>query len=208
MIVCVCIPHFDFLPSGETIEFATDTITSNSESMDIHRSEPLKSISTEAIRMVTLEPLSNLTNSTATSMKKPIRWITLKILVITAFILLLTAVLLFLVRRCFNSRKRKANSSQTTSNTHSIKYISGKQFNKIHIDVNAEDALNCEKERIDAFEQHRNECETNRNAIGVEYEQIVTIGNIFNRIKRQLCRPTLLAAAATTARYRNLDETM
>lgn len=171
--------------------------------MDNHRNVPLKEISTEAIRMVTLKASNNFTSLTA---KKPIGWTTLKMLVITAIILLLTVVLLLLARRYFNSRK--TNSSQNNFNTHSIKYISDKQFNKIHIDMGAEDALNHEKERNGACQRHSSECEGNGNVIGVEHTEIITNANIFNRVKRQLCRPTLLAAAATTPRYRNLDEAM
>lgn len=189
------------LLSGQTIDFATDTISTDYESTDTHRSVPLKIISTEAIRMVTLMPPSNLTSSTTPSTKKPIRWITLKTLVITAASAVISVVLLLLARKYFNARK--SNSSQNTSNTHSIKYISNKQINKIHIDMSAEDALNYGKERIES-----SECEGdgNGNAMDVEHKQINTNGNIFNRVKRQLCRPTLLAAAATTPRYRNLDK--
>lgn len=183
------------------MDFTTDTISSDYESIDTHQSAPLMRTNTEPIKMVTLMPSSNHTTSTSSSTK-----FAMKFLVITVLILLLTLVLLLIVRRYLNAKKW--NSNDGTSNAHSIKYVSDKQSNKVHIDMMAEDALNCEKEHIDPNQRRSKECESNGDADAHEDKQYNARGNIFDRVKKQLCRPTLLAAAATTPRYRNLDETM
>lgn len=101
-------------------------------------------------------PSSNFTNLTLSSKEVHIGFNAMKIIAITVFILLPTGVLLLVVRRYSNVRKWNS-SDNDTSNTHSIKYISDEQFNKIHINMNAKDALNCDKEQIDQFQRRSSE---------------------------------------------------
>lgn len=195
-----------FFP-GQMIDFTTDTISTDYESIDSYQSTSINRNSIGAIKRVSLIS-SNFTSSISpSSTKVHIGLTAMNILVIMIFILILTVVLLLIVRRYFNAKKWNSSNNDNL-NTHSIKYISDKQFNKIHIDMNAEDALNCEKEYIDPCQRHSNEFESNDNPNKDENEQNKMKTNIFDRVKRQLSRPTLLAAAATTGRYRNLNETM
>lgn len=183
------------------IDFTTDTSSTDYETMDTHQNR----IGTQAVKMVTLMPTSHLTRlpSKSPSNKMQIGLIAMKILVVTVFILLLTFILLLIVRRYFNARKW--NSSGATLNTHSIKYISDKQLNKIHIDMNAENAQNCEKINSEPGQRHNCEFENQIDANDDENEQNKGKTKMFDRVKKQLCRPTLLAAAG---RYRSLKETM
>lgn len=159
--------------------------------------------------MVTLMPSSNFTSIALKSSTQNVQTgsIATNILVIILCIMLITIVLLLVVRRYF-SGARKCNTNNDTLNTHSIKYISDKQLNKIHIDTNAEDVLDYEKDQIDPHQLHNSECESNLDVNEDKTESIKTKNNIFDRVKHQLCRPTILAAPATTARYRNLNETI
>lgn len=187
---------FDALILGQMIDFTTDTISTDYyESINGNKNMPSNRMSTEATTMLPSKSASN---------KMQIGMIAMKILVVTVFILLLSFLLLLIVRRYFNARKLNSNNS-STFNTHSIKYISNKQLNKIHIDMNAENANSCEKADSEICQRPGSECESQIDANVNENEQNKNKANILNRVKRQLFRPTLLAAAG---RYCKLKETM
>lgn len=192
------------LISGQIIDFTTDATSTDKVPLDTHRS----GIGTKTINVGTKRPTRRPSNDTITSSKSTSNKTNtglnaLTILLITVFILLLVFVLLLIVRRYFNAKKW--NSNRSTLDTHSIKYISDKKLNKSHIDMNAENAHNCEKANSESSQRQNGDCDSQIDANSIEYEQNKNKSNMLNRVKKQLCRPTLLAAAGRYRKFNNVE---
>lgn len=167
--ILVCFPSF----SGQQIDSVTETIPTDYQSMYV----------TESIKIVTLMTLK--------SPPKHIGFITMQTFTIAVCISLLTLILLLIARKYFNARRTARRSAAL--DTRSIKYISNKQLNKIHIDMGDENAQNDDR--------HRNNSESGIDANENQKTKINV--NIFDRVKQRIYRST----ASVAGRYSNLNET-
>lgn len=165
--------------SGELVDFTTNVISTNDESIYPDQSMPLNRSATNATKM-----------ETSTSL-----WI----IVVTVICILL--ILLLIARNYFHGSKWASISAKFDINP--IKYISDKQLIKIQIDMNADDVLNYENGNVDDSHQIRSEFESKIDGNDNENVQNNNEGNIFKRVEQRLCRSKILAAGE----YSNLNET-